>query len=240
MLSVKNFFPSSVFVSIMVAVSTVVSADVYDAQGGQFTVNGADNTGGSEPRNDPGIIWREYGRLDMGWSGNGGGNLEAYSKGHVGRSGQFKFIYGGGPSIGMVAFTHFNGTSWTDRMILTRDGRLGIDIGAGEPCADCKLDVNGKIRAEELVVEVGAWPDYVFKENYKLFSLSEIDRFIKVNGHLPGVPKADQVQADGLNLGDVSMILLGKIEELTLHMIELEKKNDDLESQLAALKNSSD
>jgi len=240
MLSIKQAVTLSVFVSLLVAVSTGFSATVYDAQGGQFTVNGADTSGGTEARNHPGIIWRETGRLDMGWSGNGGGNLEAYSKGHATRPGQFKFIYGGTPSIGKIVFSHFNGSVWTDRMVLTNDGRLGIDIGSSEPCVDCKLDVNGKIRAEEIVVETGVWPDYVFKENYRLMPLSEIDQFIKVNGHLPGVPKADQAKANGVNLGDVSKILLGKIEELTLHMIELEKKNGDLENQLARLGRSKD
>jgi len=216
--------------------SAAMDAASYDAEGGMFTVNGSDNSGG----NPPGTMWGGTGRLDMGWGGNGGGNLEAYSKGHVDRSGQFKFIYGGASTMGKIVFTHYNGATWTDRMILTNDGRLGIDIGASDPCADCKLDVNGKIRAEEILVETGAWPDYVFKDGYDLQTLSEVEEFIKLNGHLPGMPKAENIETKGVGLGELSKLMLEKVEELTLHMIELEKKNKDLENQLTQLKKIDD
>jgi len=235
---------ATVFVTAFAA--SINAATIYDATAGtettgqdlgQFTVNGLDNSGGDEARNKPGIIWRESGRQDMGWSGNGGGNLEAYSKGHLSRAGQFKFIYGGtNATMGKIAFVHYDGTNWTDRMVLMPDGSLGIDIGLNAPCTGCKLDVNGKIRATEIVVQSPlTWPDYVLKDNYNLMSLSEVDEFIKVNGHLPGIPNAEQVGKDGVALGEVSTIMLEKIEELTLHMIQLEKKNNDLEERLAQL-----
>lgn len=235
MFTSKRGLITATFVSGLFAASTVTAEINYDAEGGMFTVNGSDTSG--VPWSKPGTDWIETGRLDMGWGGAGGGNLEAYSSGHAVRPGQFKFIYGGSPTTGKIVFTHFNGSGWTDRMVLTRDGRLGIDIGSSDPCADCKVDVNGKIRAEEVIVEV-AWPDYVFKEDYSLMSLSEVDRFITANGHLPGIPKADQIEEKGVSLGEVSKLLLEKIEELTLHMIQLEKRNDELEKQLALVKGS--
>lgn len=69
------------------------------------------------------------GRVDFGFGGIGGGNLEAYSKSYAGREGQFKFIYGGG-DFGSVVYTHYNGTNWADMMILDKDGQLVMFGGA--------------------------------------------------------------------------------------------------------------
>lgn len=99
------------------------------------------------------------------------------------------------------------------------DGRLGI--GTEDP--SYKLEVNGTIRSKEVIVEATGWPDYVFEENYNLLSLSEIEAFIKANGHLPEVPSATEVEANGITLGEMNVLLLKKIEELTLHTIEQEK-----------------
>lgn len=100
------------------------------------------------------------------------------------------------------------------------------DIGIGTINPQEKLSVNGKIRAHEIKVETSNWPDYVFKTDYKLPTLPETERFIKENGHLPEVPKASEVEADGVSLGEMNKILLKKIEELTLQVIELNKKVD--------------
>jgi len=85
------------------------------------------------------------------------------------------------------------------------------------------LAVNGKIRSQEIKVETAGWPDYVFKEDYQLLSLAETEEFIKKNGHLPDVPKAADAEANGISLGEMNKILLKKIEEMTLQMIQLNK-----------------
>ncbi|CAH0277647.1 MULTISPECIES: hypothetical protein [unclassified Pedobacter] len=86
-----------------------------------------------------------------------------------------------------------------------------------------KLDVNGKARANEIVVNsTGA--DFVFEKDYKLQSLVEIEAFIKKNKHLPEVPTAKQMVENGVNLGELNIKLLQKVEELTLHLIEKEKQ----------------
>lgn len=85
------------------------------------------------------------------------------------------------------------------------------------------LAVNGKIRSHEIKVETTGWPDYVFGEAYKLPPLSDTEKFIKANGHLPDVPKASVAEAEGISLGEMNKILLKKIEELTLHLIEKDK-----------------
>ncbi|MDX2186223.1 MAG: hypothetical protein SFV32_04770 [Opitutaceae bacterium] len=111
-----------------------------------------------------------------------------------------------------------------------------VGIGTSTPDAAYKLSVNGKIRAEEIVVETG-WADYVFKSDYKLRTLSEVDSFIQLNGHLPDVPSAAEVQANGIALADFQRVLLQKIEEMTLHQIAMEKRIQALEAENLSLRN---
>lgn len=111
-----------------------------------------------------------------------------------------------------------------------------VSIGTPASPVGYKLAVGGKIVAEEVVVKLQtAWPDYVFADEYKLLSLLEVERFIKQNKHLPGVPSATQVEADGISLGEMNATLLKKIEELTLYMIELKKENEQQQKLIEAL-----
>lgn len=101
-----------------------------------------------------------------------------------------------------------------------------------------KLAVKGKITAEEIKVETGNWPDYVFKKDYELTSLPELNEFIRLNHHLPGVPKAKDVEQNGVELGEMNKILLKKIEELTLHLIgkDSELKDQNIKQNTLELK----
>jgi len=112
------------------------------------------------------------------------------------------------------------GSYYNDYMIMSANGNLGI--GTNKPGE--KLSVNGKIRAHEIKVETTNWPDYVFKPEYQLTSLSETEQFIKKNGHLPEIPKASEIEANGLSLGEMNKLMMKKIEELTLHLIEEDKE----------------
>ncbi len=105
------------------------------------------------------------------------------------------------------------------KFTVENDGKVGI----GTTSPTNKLEVNGKIRSKEVIVEATGWPDYVFTDDYDLPTLAEIEVFIKANKHLPGVPSAKQVEENGLTLGEMNALLLKKIEELTLHTIEQEK-----------------
>lgn len=98
-----------------------------------------------------------------------------------------------------------------------------------------KLSVGGAIHATDVVVETG-WADYVFDRNYKLQDLSEVERQIKQDKHLPGIPSAQEVAAHGVNVGEMQAKLLAKVEELTLYMIDLKKENAELRTEVENLK----
>jgi hypothetical protein len=106
------------------------------------------------------------------------------------------------------------------------DGNVGI----GTDLPSEKLTVNGKIRARAIRVDVDAMPDYVFAPKYELLPLPELEKFIQVYNHLPEVPSAKEAEKNGIELGEMNKILLKKIEELTLHLIEKDKA---LAAQLA-------
>jgi len=100
-----------------------------------------------------------------------------------------------------------------------------------------KLAVNGNIRAKEIKVETASWPDYVFEENYASPSLAEIENYIKVHKHLPEIPSAEEVKAaNGVSLGEMNNKLLKKMEEMTLHMIEMNKRLNVLNDQVSEQK----
>lgn len=98
------------------------------------------------------------------------------------------------------------------------------NVGIGTVTPDEKLTVNGKIHAKEVRIDNSvAVPDYVFEGNYPLAKLSEVEKYIKINKHLPDVPSASEVAENGVNVNEMQMLLLRKIEELTLHLIEKDK-----------------
>ncbi len=96
------------------------------------------------------------------------------------------------------------------------------------------LAVNGNIRAKEIKVENANWPDFVFAKSYGLPTLKETEAHIKANGHLPGIPSAAEVKDNGVDLGDMNAKLLQKIEELTLYILEQDKRIQKLESNQKA------
>lgn len=107
--------------------------------------------------------------------------------------------------------------------------RVGTSI---EAPADYKFAVGGKVICEELRVKLqsGGWPDYVFHKDYKLATLTEVEKYIKENSHLPNIPSAAEVEKNGIAVGDMQKRLIEKVEELTLYVIELEKKMNELKS----------
>ncbi len=104
---------------------------------------------------------------------------------------------------------------------------IGVSVAAA---SGYKLTVDGKVLCEELKVKLrsSGWPDYVFAKNYNLPSLSELEKYIQDNKHLPNIPSAAEVDANGIEVGDMQKRMMEKIEELTLYIIQLQKQVDEL------------
>ncbi|HPK05613.1 MAG TPA: hypothetical protein PK908_06940, partial [Bacteroidales bacterium] len=134
-----------------------------------------------------------------------------------------RFQADGSSTTGKIIFqTHDGGgvgLGQLNRMIIDKNGKVGIGVADMTKLGDALLGVNGKILATEVEVKLfGNWPDFVFLKDYKLMPLNEVEQFINENGHLPNVPSELQVKEDGINLGQMNAVLLQKIEELTLHI----------------------
>lgn len=111
------------------------------------------------------------------------------------------------------------------------------NLGVGTINPTHKLTVKGTVYSTEVKVDVnaGTGPDYVFEPTYNLPTLAETEAYIKANKHLPEVPSAKEMEANGINLSEMNMLLLKKVEELTLHVIELKKENEKQNQQNATL-----
>ncbi|MEQ8359412.1 MAG: tail fiber protein [Cytophagales bacterium] len=105
------------------------------------------------------------------------------------------------------------------------------DFGIGTTTPDSKLTVKGNIHAQEVKVDLNGAvaPDYVFQKDYPLTPLSELKTYIDQNKHLPEIPSAKEMEEKGINLKEMNLKLLQKIEELTLHIINQEQRILQLE-----------
>ena len=112
-----------------------------------------------------------------------------------------------------------------------------VTIGTLTVATGYDLSVDGKIMAEEVRVQLSeAWPDYVFKPDYELMALEDVKRAIAKDGHLPGVPAASVVESEGIALGDMQRMMMEKIEELTLHLIDVNERLKQVEQENVRLK----
>lgn len=119
----------------------------------------------------------------------------------------------------------------SDRMIIDNAGN--VSIGTSQVASGYKVNIGGKIMCEELKVQLRAsWPDYVFSPNYRLNDLYELEKFIQSNNHLPNIPAAAEIEKNGLETGEMQRLMMEKIEELTLYIIDLKKELDSLKKQI--------
>ena len=138
------------------------------------------------------------------------------------------------------------GRGGVDRLSLIAGATEGIQIhessGAITVYNRGNTVVEGDIESQKVKVTAtpGSFPDYVFQPNYQLMGIDELSTFIKTNGHLPDMPTAQEVETNGQDLGLIQQKLLEKIEELTLYIINQEKriaamelKNEELTKRIS-------
>ena len=135
--------------------------------------------------------------------------------------------------------TNANGTNTlTEQMRIDNAGN--VLIGTTVTHTGYKFAVNGAAIATSMTVQPYAnWPDYVFKKQYKLSTLKEVKTFIDQNHHLPEIPTQAQVKKDGINLGEMNVLLVKKVEELTLYLVNQQKLLKQQELTIEAQKNKS-
>lgn len=114
-----------------------------------------------------------------------------------------------------------NGFYNATKMTFQSNGNIGI--GTVNPSN--KLDVNGTIHSQEVKVDMIGWSDFVFKKDYNLPTLDQVEKHIVDKGHLENIPSEEEVLKNGINVGEMNAKLLQKIEELTLYLIEMKKEN---------------
>jgi hypothetical protein len=172
--------------------------------------------------------------------GAGGGNLTGSGNVFIGNA-------SGSTELGSNKLYIANSNTTTpliygefDNKKLVFNGKLGINtstfpatVGTAN-VSTYGLFVKGGILTEEVRVRTG-WADYVFNDNYKLMPLNEVETYITDNNHLPNVPTATEVETEGLSLGEMAKIQQEKIEELTIYIINLNKKLEAQEARINAL-----
>ena len=122
----------------------------------------------------------------------------------------------------------------TGRLTLTAAGNVGIGT---TNTFGYKLAVNGTIGAKKVLVETNsAWPDYVFDAEYELRSLDEVAAFIEENKHLPEIPTANEINETGIDVAEINTILLKKVEELTLYILQQNRDIQSLKEEVHLLK----
>jgi hypothetical protein len=132
------------------------------------------------------------------------------------------FIYGG------------DGSNNTSRLSISPQGVVGIGVSPIDSLpSGYKLHVNGNVRCKKAVVETANWPDYVFDFSYPLLPFADLRSYLAQNQHLPNIPSASEIEANGLDLGEVQKQMMEKIEEQALYILQLEERLQKIEQRLS-------
>ncbi|HRY33472.1 MAG TPA: hypothetical protein P5531_10940 [Bacteroidales bacterium] len=181
-------------------------------------------------------IFYAAGDVGIGTS-NPKAELDVYGDIVLGKPGE-NFIIHSRPWIGdalIIAPQNANGGwDWSRSLTLKDNGQvfIGGDLSYSSPHTGYKLAVNGKTITREVIVTVQQWADHVFQDSYQLPALDDVRTFILKNHHLPGVPSEKEVISQGIQLGEMNKILLTKVEELTLYVINLQRELNEMRSEI--------
>lgn len=182
-------------------IGTSTPRDKLTILGGIFSIS--DNAGGETPFRF--------------WAGSSGSNNQLRIGTDIGHTGDAV----------VELYQNYSGGNEQNPGKLIVNGNLGI--GIKNP--DAKLAVNGNIHAKEVKVDLIGWPDYVFEKKYQLPTLQEVEAHIEEKGHLQNIPSAQEVEENGIKLGEMNSKLLQKIEELMLYTIQQQKEIEELKKQ---------
>ncbi|MFS4457362.1 hypothetical protein [Maribacter sp. 2304DJ31-5] len=196
-------------------------------------------------QNRPLFVWTSFSNKYMTMLANGGlgiGTTNPLSKLDV-RGGitssyddnRRLSFFNSGDGNGYLSFTGGSPSSrigfqidGSSKLSIYNNGSVSIATGS---TGTHKLAVGGSIGAREIKVEVGTWSDFVFFKDYNLPSLKEVENHIKEKGHLKDIPSAEEVEENGINLGEMNAKLLQKIEELMLYTIQQQKEIEAIKIQ---------
>lgn len=212
-----------------VGIGTTTPATKLHVENGVVTISGNNSYGG------PQLV------LGPAPSNNNSWGIESSTTGL-----NFWRLYSGQPNPGnnFLFLKHSDGNVGIRTDHPTAGLTVNSNVLIGDPASvplpsGYKLYVETGILTEKVKVAVkstGNWSDYVFDKNHKLMSLPELSVYVHTYKHLPNIPSAEEVVAEGVDIGDISSRLLGKIEELTLYIIEQDKQLRIMKAELETLK----
>lgn len=147
------------------------------------------------------------------------------------------------PNSAGITRVKFTDAVHNNTLVINNMGKVTVGTDQYDNDPNYIFYVRKGIKAEQIKVEnpaANGWADYVFKKDYKLRTLEEVEKHIEEKGHLPNIPSTSEVEKDGINLGEMDAKLLEKIEELTLYSIEQNKQIKRLQEENKALRSQSE
>lgn len=188
-------------------------------------------------------VWNSYTNLFLGGAikDNGDGTFTVMGDGGSNYFSAIRMDNNGG-NIGAINFYSGPSTAGTNYSInnaqLTNYMRMTLingNLGIGITNPQNKLDVNGRIHSKSVLIDLNGWSDYVFKKDYRLLPLSEVKTYIDKNQHLPETPSEREMIKNGLDVSEMNKLLMKKVEELTLYLIEKDKQINELQTRVSSL-----